>query len=73
MAGGVRGRFQGAGGSFLRGLGKISGGDSHLQGFDFLVFHGIFAVSARIAEILSKQKTTFSFRLISVAFLLAFR
>ena len=35
MAGGVRGRFQGAGGSFLRGLGKISRSNSHLQGFDF--------------------------------------
>ena len=43
------------------------------KGLISIVFHGIFAVSARIAEILSKQKTTFSFRLISVAFLLAFR
>lgn len=35
MAGGVRDRFHSAGGSFLRGLGKIIRGDSHLQGFDF--------------------------------------
>lgn len=59
MAGGVRDRFHSAGAAFCVDWGRLAEATAICKGLISIIFHGIFAVSARIAEILSEQRIAY--------------